>query len=257
MDRTIHSHNFYLAMILQRHCLAVRLNGAKDNTIWSWINIAVMLLDRLKMWHPYYAYLTFISAIFLPISLYKWTASWHLLCSSFELWYVSEVKISLHGTMRNQTSFAPNGKHIYNELFPIPYVVRHTEKSNSVNKWLISATTSMSVYSLGGGTLQIREHLIGQRLKRSPEWCHQNHWSTLVEVRDYNIGMLISDTFHIQCCWKVCEPFRIDFRNQISTQVLKIDKENPIRQMRQTYFLCHLFIYSHICEWQKFVNLLD
>ncbi len=150
MDRTIHSHNFYLAMILQRHCLAVRLNGAKDNTIWSWINIAVMLLDRLKMWHPYYAYLTFISAIFLPISLYKWTASWHLLCSSFELWYVSEVKLSLHGTMRNQTSFAPNGKHIYNELFPIPYVVHHTEKSNSVNKWLISATTSMSVYSLGG-----------------------------------------------------------------------------------------------------------
>ncbi len=64
MDRTIHSHNFYLAIILQWHCLAARLNGAKDNTIQSWTNIAVMLLDRMKSWHPYYAYLTFISSIF-------------------------------------------------------------------------------------------------------------------------------------------------------------------------------------------------
>ncbi len=30
--------------------------------------------------------------------------------------------------------------------------------------------------------------------------------------------------------------------NQIFTQVLIVDKENPIKQMRQKYFLCHLFI---------------
>ncbi len=42
--------------------------------------------------------------------------------------------------------------------------------------------------------------------------------------------------------------------NQIFTQVLKVDKENPIKQMRQKYFICHLFIQEndpvlHICEW--------
>ncbi len=50
--------------------------------------------------------------------------------------------------------------------------------------------------------------------------------------------------------------------NQISAQVLEVDKENPIKHMRQKYFLCHLFIQEndpilHICEWQKYVNLLD
>ncbi len=39
-------------------------------------------------------------------------------------------------------------------------------------------------------------------------------------------------------------------------KVLKVDRENPIKQMR------HLFIQEndpilHICEWQKYVNLLD
>ncbi len=46
--------------------------------------------------------------------------------------------------------------------------------------------------------------------------------------------------------------------NQIFAQVLKVDKENPIKQMRQKY----LFIQEndpilHIYEWQKYVNLLD
>ncbi len=45
-------------------------------------------------------------------------------------------------------------------------------------------------------------------------------------------------------------------------KVLKVDRENPIKQMTQKYFLCHLFIQEnypilHICEWQKYVNLLD
>ncbi len=49
---------------------------------------------------------------------------------------------------------------------------------------------------------------------------------------------------------------------QIFAQVLKVDRENPIKQIRQKYFLCHLFIQEnypilHICEWQKYVNLLD
>ncbi len=30
--------------------------------------------------------------------------------------------------------------------------------------------------------------------------------------------------------------------HQIFIQVLKVDKENPIKQMRQKYYLCHLFI---------------
>ncbi len=49
-------------------------------------------------------------------------------------------------------------------------------------------------------------------------------------------------------------------RHRIFAQVLKVDKENPLKQMRQKYFLCHLFIQEndpilHICEWQKYVNL--
>ncbi len=50
--------------------------------------------------------------------------------------------------------------------------------------------------------------------------------------------------------------------NHIFAQVLKVDKENPLKQMRQKYFLFHLFIQEndpilHIREWQKYVNLLD
>ncbi len=38
--------------------------------------------------------------------------------------------------------------------------------------------------------------------------------------------------------------------HQIFAQVLKVDKENPIKQMDNDPIL-------HICEWQKYVNLLD
>ncbi len=46
------------------------------------------------------------------------------------------------------------------------------------------------------------------------------------------------------------------------SEVLKVDKEIPIKQMREKYFICHLFIQEndpilHICEWQNYVNLLD
>ncbi len=48
---------------------------------------------------------------------------------------------------------------------------------------------------------------------------------------------------------------------RFSYQVLKVDKENPIKQVREK-FLCHLFIEKndpvlHICALQKYVNLLD
>ncbi len=69
--------------------------------------------------------------------------------------------------------------------------------------------------------------------------------------------------------WKFVNPLEFSIflhksdpkHNQIFAQVLK-DKENPIKQMRQKYFLCHLYIQEndsilHICEWQKNVNLLD
>ncbi len=48
----------------------------------------------------------------------------------------------------------------------------------------------------------------------------------------------------------------------IHTYILKVDKENRIKQVREKYFLCHLFIEKndpvlHICALQKCVNLLD
>ncbi len=48
--------------------------------------------------------------------------------------------------------------------------------------------------------------------------------------------------------------------NQIFAQVLKVEKENPINQMRQKYFPWYLFVQEndpilHICELQKYVNL--
>ncbi len=60
---------------------------------------------------------------------------------------------------------------------------------------------------------------------------------------------------YIQFCLKVCECYNVPIflhkydpeHNQIFAQVLKVDKENPIRQMRQQYFLCHLFcIYTYV-----------
>ncbi len=44
------------------------------------------------------------------------------------------------------------------------------------------------------------------------------------------------------------------------TQVLNVDKENPIKKMRHKYFLCHLFIEKkypllHICALQMYANL--
>ncbi len=69
--------------------------------------------------------------------------------------------------------------------------------------------------------------------------------------------------------WKFVNPLeysiflhKYDPQLQIFAQVLKVDKENPIKQMRQKYFLCHLFTQEngpimHFCEWQKYVNLFD
>ncbi len=42
--------------------------------------------------------------------------------------------------------------------------------------------------------------------------------------------------------------------NQFFVQVLNVDREKPIKQMRQRYFLCHLFLQKNdpilqICEW--------
>ncbi len=50
--------------------------------------------------------------------------------------------------------------------------------------------------------------------------------------------------------------------HQIFTQVQKVDKENPIQQMRQKYSLRHLFSEKYdpllpICALQKYVNLYD
>ncbi len=49
---------------------------------------------------------------------------------------------------------------------------------------------------------------------------------------------------HVQCCLNVCDLFRMLFlhkydpqHNQIFAQVLKVDKENPIKQMTQKYSL--------------------
>ncbi len=70
--------------------------------------------------------------------------------------------------------------------------------------------------------------------------------------------------------WKFVNPLEFSIflhkydpkHNQIFAQILKVDKENPIKQLRQKYFLFHSFIREndpilHICEWQKYVNLLD
>ncbi len=48
--------------------------------------------------------------------------------------------------------------------------------------------------------------------------------------------------------------------HHIFIQVLKVDKENRIKQVREKYFLCNLFIEKndavlHICVLQKYVNL--
>ncbi len=55
---------------------------------------------------------------------------------------------------------------------------------------------------------------------------------------------------------------KYDPKHQIFIQVLKVDKENRIKQVREKYFLCHLFIEKnypvlHICALQKYVNLWD
>ncbi len=70
--------------------------------------------------------------------------------------------------------------------------------------------------------------------------------------------------------WKFVNPLELYIflhkydpkHHQIFAQVLKVDKENWIKQMRQKCFLCHLFIEKndpvlHICVLQKYVNLLD
>ncbi len=49
-------------------------------------------------------------------------------------------------------------------------------------------------------------------------------------------------------------------QNIIRSEVLRVDKENWIKQVRGKYFLCHLFIEKnypvlHICALQKYVNL--
>ncbi len=80
--------------------------------------------------------------------------------------------------------------------------------------------------------------------------------------------IVISRFFNIS--WKFVNPLEFSVflhkydpkYNQIFAQVLQVDKENPIKQIRQKYFLCHLFIHEndpilHICEWQKYVNLLN
>ncbi len=48
--------------------------------------------------------------------------------------------------------------------------------------------------------------------------------------------------------------------NQIFIYVLRVDKEKQIKQVREKYFLCHLFIEKsdpvlHICALQMYVNL--
>lgn len=50
--------------------------------------------------------------------------------------------------------------------------------------------------------------------------------------------------------------------HQISTQVLQVHKESPVKQMRQKNIVDHLFIEENdailgICEWQNYMNLPD
>ncbi len=75
---------------------------------------------------------------------------------------------------------------------------------------------------------------------------------------------------YIQCCLKVSIEFNIEFsiflhkydpkQQHFIIKVLKVDKKNPIKQVREKYFICQLFIEKyypvlHICALQKYVNL--
>ncbi len=75
--------------------------------------------------------------------------------------------------------------------------------------------------------------------------------------------------FIYSAAWKFVNPLELYIflhkydpkYNQIFTQVMKVNKENSIKQMRQKKNM-YLFIQEndpilHICEWYKYVNLLD
>ncbi len=68
--------------------------------------------------------------------------------------------VRVRDTAPDHTSFFLNGKHIYTVwIVPCPLysalrAIHHTENTNSVNKWPISAAASASIYSVGGGRFE-------------------------------------------------------------------------------------------------------
>ncbi len=80
--------------------------------------------------------------------------------------------------------------------------------------------------------------------------------------------MFVQNYIYCSAAWKFVNPLEFyiflhkydpkqsDFRTSPES------RQREPNQMRQKYFLCHLFIQEndpilHICEWQKYVNLLD
>ncbi len=89
-----------------------------------------------------------------PIRL---VVSAHMICSMLScLWTAADCATW-------QTSFDPIESSL---TLPESFPIHHRENTNSLNKWLISARASASIYSAGGRVLQILESIwLDEKLK--------------------------------------------------------------------------------------------